>query len=103
VSKKYKLYINSDALTDIQEATDWYNHQLKGLGARYQEQVKKQINSLSINPNIYKVRYDKVRCMLIKKFPFLVHYTVDESSSSVIIYAVLHTSRDPEIWKKKRR
>jgi hypothetical protein len=41
--------------------------------------------------------------MLIKKYPFLVHYTVDETSLNITVNAVLHTSRNPEIWKKKRR
>lgn len=46
---KYKISIDSDALQDIQHATDWYNQQVKGLGSRFQKQVKKQINSLKSN------------------------------------------------------
>ena len=38
---KYSISIDSDALRDIQEATEWYNFQLQGLGLRFQKQVKK--------------------------------------------------------------
>jgi len=31
----------------------------------------------------------------------MVHYTIDESSKTVVIAAVLHTSRDPKEWKKR--
>ena len=45
----YKVIIDIDAVKDIQEATDWYNKIVKGLGTRFQKQVKKQINSLKNN------------------------------------------------------
>jgi len=35
-------------------------------------------------------------------FPFMAHYNVDESNKTIIIAAVLHTSRNPEIWKAER-
>jgi hypothetical protein len=102
INRKYKVKIDTDAITDIQEATYWYNGQAKGLGTRFQKQVKLQINSLSINPNIYRIRYSEVRCMLIRKFPFLVHFTVDDATGIVEVLAVLHTSRNPEIWKHRK-
>jgi len=97
----YKILIDSDALQDIQGATDWYNEQLPGLGSRFQTQIKKQINSLSKNAGIYAVRYDDVRCMLIKKFPFLVHFTINRQRKTVEVFAVFHTSRNPRIWSEK--
>lgn len=99
MKNKYKVKIDKEALLDILKATDWYNRQVKGLGFRFQKQVIIQINSLSFNPNGYKIRYEDVRCMLIKKFPFLVHFTVDELNYIVIVFAVIHTSRNPEIWE----
>ncbi len=93
------LKIDEDALQDIQEITNWYNIQEKGLGKRFQIQTLSQINSLKSNPHICAVRYDDMRCMLIKKFPFLVHYSLDDTNLIVSIYGVLHTSRDPQIWK----
>ncbi len=73
---KYKVKIDKDALSDIQEATDCYNKQVTGLGSRFQKQVKQQINSLKTNARNNSVRYHYVRCMTIKKFPFLVHYII---------------------------
>ena len=45
------------------------------------------------------VRYDDVRIAVLSIFPYMVHYTVDEPNKTVIVSAVLHTSRDPELWK----
>jgi mRNA-degrading endonuclease RelE of RelBE toxin-antitoxin system len=100
---KFKIKIDSDALLDIQEATDWYNKQLAGLGSRFQKQVKQQINSLKMNATNYSIRYNDVRCMTIKRFPFLVHFTIENSTSTVKVFAVIHTSRNPAIWEEKRK
>jgi len=100
---KYKLKIDTDALSDIQEITNWYNEQLPGLGTRFQKQVKSQINSLKLNPHGYSTRYVDVHCMLIKKFPFLVHFTIDEIKFLIEVFAVIHTSRNPKIWLEKRK
>lgn len=61
----YKLKIHEDALQDIQNATDWYNGQLPGLGSRFQKQTKLQINSLKKDAHLYTNRYADVRCMII--------------------------------------
>ena len=99
----YKIQIDEDAFQDIQFATDWYNEQLDGLGARFQKQVKIQINSLKKDAAIYSNRYADVHCLIINTFPFMVHYTVNEHLKLVEIFAIIHTSRNPKIWKKRRK
>jgi tRNA U34 5-carboxymethylaminomethyl modifying enzyme MnmG/GidA len=54
---QYKIWIDPEALEDIQKATDWYNEQLPGLGSKFQERVIHQINLLKINPLGYAIRY----------------------------------------------
>lgn len=100
---KFRIKIDPDALLDIQEATNWYNNQIAGLGSRFQKQVKQQINSLKENAQNYGIRYNDVRCMAIRKFPFLVHFVIEESTGTVKVFAVIHTSRNPAIWKGKRK
>jgi len=55
--KLYQVLIDSDALIDIQQATDWYNQQLAGLGGRFQSQVVAQISLLTKNHKHYSPRY----------------------------------------------
>ena len=99
--KPYKIRINSDALLDIQEATNWYNNQVPKLGARFQSDVIKQINLLKRNALNHNIRYKNVRCVLIKKFPFLIHFVADEANKIVDVFAIIHTSRSPKIWEKR--
>jgi plasmid stabilization system protein ParE len=101
--KPYKVRISPDALLDIQEATNWYNEQVPKLGTRFQDDTKNQINKLKNNALKHSIRYADVRCALIKKFPFLIHFVVDEDNQLVEIFAILHTSRNPKIWEKRAR
>ena len=97
---RFQLKIDTDALNDIQETFEWYELQLKGLGLRYKTQTKKQINSLKKEPCIFSIKYNEIRCRKIEKFPFLIHYLINENTKTVTVFAVFHTSRNPEIWNK---
>jgi len=99
--KKYKVKIEPEAIADIQEITDWYNEAQKGLGKKFQETAIKHINSLSKDPQIYAVRYKEIRCMVIKKFPYMAHFYINDENNTVEVLAVISTDRNPKIWQKK--
>jgi plasmid stabilization system protein ParE len=99
--KKYKVKIEPEALAGIQEITDWYNDAQAGLGKRFQKMVIKHINSLSKDPHIYAIRYKEIRCVLIKKFPYMAHFYINDKNNTIEVLAVISTSRNPIIWKEK--
>jgi ParE toxin of type II toxin-antitoxin system, parDE len=90
----YKVFVDSGALEEMHEAKIFYNKRVTRLGIRFVKEVRKAINSLKVDALIYMVRYREVRCMLLVKFPFMVHYTIDEINNRVIVHAVFHTNRD---------
>ena len=101
--KPYNVLIDHDALTDIKEAIDWYNKHGKYLGTRFEKSVKQQIKSIKSNANNYSVRYKSVRCTLVKKFPFLIHFVIDEKNHIIKILAIIHSSRSTDIWEEKTK
>jgi hypothetical protein len=101
--KSFKIIIDEDALTDLQRATNWYNERVENLGARFKKQVKRQIAGLKKNAIGFTIRYRKIHCLPVKKFPYIIHYSVDEAKSVVKILAIIHTSRDPDIWETKTK
>ncbi len=97
---KFILELDPRAIKDIQEAIDYYDEQLTGLGEKFETYLNKYIKSLSKNP-FFHFRYDNIRCLPLKKFPFMIHYTVDENIKAVYIHAIINTSKDPkEYWLK---
>ena len=99
--KSFKVKINQEAFSDILEITEWYNDRAPALGLRFQKNIKKQINSLKKNAFSHSIRYHDVRCSLVDKFPFLIHYIIDETNATVNVFAIIHTSRNPKIWEQK--
>jgi hypothetical protein len=99
--KKYKVKIEPEALADIQEITDWYNEAQAGLGGSFQKATIKQINSLNKDPQIFAIRYKEIRCVAIKKFPYMAHFYINDENNIVEVLAVISTDRNPKIWKEK--
>jgi hypothetical protein len=97
----YRIKAEPEALDDIQQAIDWYNEQQSGLGRTFLAEVQTAISSLKVNP-FFQVRYDNVRCLPLKKYPFMVHFTVHEPEKLVIIRAVFHTHLDPDNLKHRK-
>jgi len=97
----YKSIILPLAKEDIQEAAKWYNKQQKGLGKRFTAEVRENVHFIMQNPKALNIRYKNVRTTVLNIFPFMVHYTIDEKNKTIIVSAVLHTSRNPELWKSR--
>ncbi len=90
----FKIRIEQRALLDMQQAFDYYETQQTGLGVRFNQSVFHSLDVLKRNP-FYQVRYDSFRCLPVKKFPYMIHYEVDEATESVIVYAVINTHLNP--------
>jgi plasmid stabilization system protein ParE len=100
---KYKIIYNPEVKSDIDSAYHWYNKQQPGLGKRFLSHLKNHLRLLENSPESYSPRYDNIRCLPLKKFPFMIHYQVDEPNKLVKVEAVFHTSRDPEKWYKRTK
>ena len=81
--------------SSLQKVIDYYNDQQKGLGKRFAKEVFKSSKQLEKNP-YFQIRYDDIRCLPIHKFPFMIHYSINEDLGRVLIFAILHTSINPE-------
>lgn len=98
---KFTVEYNPDFFNDIAQAVDWYNEKQAGLGDRLFNNIKKQTAKLSFAALHFAVKYDNIRCMRVEKFPYLVHYHVNEQTKTVKVEALFHTSRNPKIWDER--
>ena len=93
--KIYKIFVDPKVDNDISKAVEYYENQQAGLSQKFIQAYDDAINILKGFPH-YQIRYDSVRCFPIKKFPYMIHFTIDENNRLVNIYALIHTSLDPE-------
>lgn len=95
---KFRVLYHPDVYEDMKEAMDWYEEKQAGLGNKFLASARTQINSLRNSALQYSIRYDDVRCMPMKKFPYMVHFRVNILEKSVKVEAVFNTWMNPANW-----
>ncbi len=94
-TSKYKIIFSSAALTDIKEAASWYNSQQKSLGKRFKQEVKTAISYILSNPFHASIKYETIRTVACRIFPYSIHYEVNEAESIIRVISIFHFSRKP--------
>ena len=85
-----------DAELDISEIVSYYEIVDAECVKKFFMDLKRVENFLSISPEIYSVRYKKIRRVNLKKFQFSLFYFLEKDK--VVILRVLHQTRDPILW-----
>lgn len=97
----FKIVITPSARTDTFDGIEWYEKQAKGLGMRFYKSIKKGYKTIRQNP-YFQIRYDEVRCLPLEKFPYMVHFTIDEERKRVVVLGIICTHRDPNLFLKNK-
>jgi ParE-like toxin of type II ParDE toxin-antitoxin system len=98
----WSVQFTPEAIEELQRAIDYYDDQRLGLGIDFMIEFEKQIQQLILNPLSRAVRYLNVRFALIERFPYAIHFVVNEDRHTIIVQTVLSTFRNPdEHWIKR--
>lgn len=96
----YTLIVKPEAEIDILEASLWYREQRADLAEDFLEAIEEKIKILLDNPQLFAIRYKEIRQAPLTRFPFAVHYSIEETT--IFVLAVLHTRRNPVTWQKRK-
>lgn len=97
-SMKRNLKFTFRANMDTIVAYEFYESRRKNLGERFLDELENCYKSIVLNYTTYKVVHKIYHQAVVKNFPFVVLYSVDEKD--IITTAIFITSRNP---KKKLR
>jgi len=89
------------AIEDINKAFAWYESKRLGLGDEFIDLVMESVELLCSHPRIAAVRYDDTLTFVLKRFPFMIHYIIDEEREAIVVTGVYHTSMSPKKWKER--
>lgn len=96
----FKLIIHTKAKLEVIEAAEYYESKSKGLGNVFYLEFKNYSNTLKKFP-FFEEKYNIVRILPLKKFPYTIHFTIDENKKTVTIQAVTSNYQDPNTTKIK--
>jgi plasmid stabilization system protein ParE len=93
------LIVQPEAELDINDAYAWYEERSEGLGEQFLDAIDKALTLVMREPTLFQSVHRSVRRALIHRFPYGIFYTVEPSR--VVVFAVMHTARNPSRWKQR--
>lgn len=88
-----KLRYTDRAKDDVELAFAWYERQRRGLGFEFLDCVENAVKSIIENPTMSRNHYSNFRGCVVRRFPFSVFYTVEESA--IVVHSVFDNRQDP--------
>lgn len=90
----FKVRVLLQAQREIDEAIAYYSEISASIPAKFIEDIATAYDNLSTNP-FYQKRYLNYRGLPLKRFPFILFFTLNEKQKLVKIVSCFHTSKNP--------
>lgn len=90
----FKVIFQKRAQKQLTKEAEWYFLKSEALEERFLNQIDDAVDILSINP-FFAARYHNIRAYVLKDFPYIIFFHVDEKKLLVKIISIVHTSRKP--------
>jgi len=88
-----RLFYTDRAMTDIEIAFSWYEKQRQGLGYEFLDCIEQAVKNIIALPEMYQESYANFRSCVIRRFPFILFYTIEEEG--LIVHSVFNNRQDP--------
>lgn len=97
---EYRLISESSVDLDVEAAFEWYEREQAGLGVGFLDELRATYSRIADSPFKYQELRGSIRHALLRRFPYIVYFAVD--GDIIIVVAVLHASREPAEWQRRR-
>ena len=96
----YKIVISPIAKANIREAITYYkeNVSLK-IAQSFLKDYEINVEMITKNP-FYSIYYKNFRGKPMKKFPYIIFFTLNEQQNIILIKAVFNTHKNPTKYPK---
>lgn len=89
-------FVNKPAVKlDIIDATNHYKNINTTLAKQFLSRIREAKAFIESNPVGFEVKYKDVRTVLLKQFPYHIHYIIDDSKKQIVILAIIHAYKKP--------
>jgi plasmid stabilization system protein ParE len=93
------LIVRPEAEDDLARAADWYREHGAAVKEKFISRVEATLNRIANRPSLFPHERRGLRRASIRGFPYSVYFTSTETK--VIVVAVLHQRRDPNIIDRR--
>jgi len=93
----YFVSFNEYAEKELNEAADYYELQVKGLGVAFLAEVERSTKLIQQNPESFSPILKVIRRKMLRRFPYSIMYSFVDSS--IRILAIANHKRRPYYWR----
>jgi plasmid stabilization system protein ParE len=93
--------IHERAEGDLEEGYDYYETARAGLGEDFLTEFRRAIDRIIANPRGWQPLDLVYRRCRLRRFPYGVIYRIDDSSQQILVIAIMHLSRHPDLWRRR--
>ena len=97
---EYRLVAEPRADLDVAATLDWYENEQVGLGQEFLDELRATYDRVADGPLAYQDLRSGIRRALMRRFPYAVYFAVE--GDVVVVLAVLHVSREPAEWQRRK-
>jgi plasmid stabilization system protein ParE len=94
------ILFTNEALLDLEDIIIWYEEQREGLSYDFELCFDAGIQEIIKNPLGFQNRYKEVKIRFIRRFPYGIHYIINDNN--IIVIGVFHTSKSPKNWNDRK-
>ncbi len=94
-----EIEFHPDAVSEIREASLYYQAQQVGLGERFLSSIQESLTRITNFPESFPVVADNVRQCKVARFPYTIVYRIQVNYIQVI--ALAHSRRKPHYWARR--
>ena len=94
-----RVEFDREAEEEMLEAARYYQKLGSNLGAEFLAEVDTALDLISDTPTRWQWMEDDIRRFVLRRFHYLIVYQVLEDH--ILVLAVQHSSRHPDVWKSR--
>lgn len=94
------LRLHEDAELELRDAADYYDHESRGLGSAFLDEVDSGFARIRTFPDAAVEAAPGIRKLALVKFPYSVVYEIHDEA--IRILAIAHQRKRPYYWRGRK-
>ena len=95
-----KIIFHPDTLIEVKNSYNWYQEQTQGLGDDLLLELESAYQAITEMPDTWPKFGKNYQRFLLSTFPFSVIYC--NNNNALFVVAIMHNSRKPKYWNKRK-
>jgi plasmid stabilization system protein ParE len=96
------VFVNRPAVkADIINAFEYYRKISPKLAKQFLFRITEAKTYIAQVPLGFRIKYKNVRTLLLKQFPFHIHYIINDDKQQIVIIAIVHAYKNPQDYSNR--